>query len=147
MARTAGNFWEYKSLDEMSNDEWESLCDGCGRCCLIKLEDEESGEVHYTNVACRLFDEEKCNCSNYSHRTELVPACLVIRPLTDSLLAILPASCAYRRLAEGRKLADWHPLISNDPASVHNAGISVRSKVFPETSIHPEELEHHIIQF
>jgi uncharacterized cysteine cluster protein YcgN (CxxCxxCC family) len=140
-------FWLHKSLEQMTDDEWESLCDGCGRCCLVKLEDDDNGDIHFTDVACRLFNAERCNCTDYNQRTEEVSDCLVLRPLTKSLLAALPHSCAYRRLAEGRELADWHPLISGDPESVHVAGVSVRGQVVSEEYIHPLELEDHIISF
>jgi len=141
------DFWRYKGLEQMNAAEWESLCDGCGRCCLVKLEDEDSGEIHFTNVACRLFDEQQCRCRDYQRRQEQVPDCLMLRPLMPLLLAALPQSCAYRRLAEGRDLAAWHPLVSGDPESVHRAGISMRGQVFSEEHIHPDQLEDHIICF
>ena len=141
-----GNFWEEKSLAEMSREEWESLCDGCARCCLIKLEDEESGELHYTAVACRYLDRHKCRCTAYSDRTQLVPDCLELSMDNVDQLSWMPQSCAYRLLAEGRPLPEWHPLVSNDPDSVHNAGISVRGYAISEddvTSI--EDIEAYII--
>ena len=140
-------FWRRKTLEQMSDDEWESLCDRCGRCCLIKLADEDSGEIHFTNVACHLLDNSQCRCRDYQRRYQRVADCLVLRPLTAALLAALPPSCAYRRLAEGRELEHWHPLISGDPDSVHQAEISVRGLAISEEYIHPAQLEDHIISF
>lgn len=139
-------FWERVPLDEMTPAEWEALCDGCGRCCAIKLEDAESGAVHYTDVACRLFDPETCRCGNYAHRAQLVPGCVVLTPRRLPRVASwLPRSCAYRLLHEGRPLHDWHPLVSGDPASVHRAGISLRGRVVPEYEVFEDELEDHIV--
>ncbi len=128
-------FWEVKRLAEMSAAEWESLCDGCGRCCLIRLEDEDTGEIVPTRVACRLFDARSCTCSNYAHRKRHVPDCIKLTPHNVARLDWMPSTCAYRRLHEGRGLAAWHPLVSGDPSSVHQAGISVRGQVISETDL------------
>lgn len=139
-------FWERVPLDDMDREEWEALCDGCGRCCLIKLEDEDTDEVHYTNVACRLFDAETCRCGNYALRKQLVPGCVTLSPETlDSAAEWMPRSCAYRRLYEGRPLAAWHPLVSGDPASPAKAGIRLRGPLIPEYEVDEDDLEDHII--
>lgn len=136
------NFWENIPLAEMNTTQWESLCDGCGKCCLHKLEDEDSGKVYVCNVACQLLDLESCQCGDYQNRKQTVPDCTV---LTLSLIAEfhwLPESCAYRLIAEGKPLRDWHPLISGDLTSVHNAGVSVRGRVISE--IDAGDLQQHI---
>jgi uncharacterized cysteine cluster protein YcgN (CxxCxxCC family) len=114
----------------MNKSEWESLCDGCARCCLIKLENESTGETVYTDIACRLLDTKACRCTDYAHRTKRVRDCLSLTPRRAENLKWLPPSCAYRRLAEGKPLSWWHPLVSGDPETVHAAGVSVRGRVF-----------------
>ena len=125
-------FWKAKRLDEMTHEEWESLCDGCAKCCLAKLEDEDSGEIAYTNVACRLLDLGTCRCSNYAERDRFVPDCITLTPENVSQLRWMPSTCAYRLLAEGRDLPSWHPLVSGDPSTVHRVGVSVRGRAVPE---------------
>ncbi|TDT41731.1 hypothetical protein DES49_1833 [Halospina denitrificans] len=138
-------FWELKTLDEMTPEEWESLCDGCGRCCTHKLEDEDTGDIFATQIACRLLDCEQCLCSDYPNRLEQVPDCLQITPEIARTASWLPSSCAYRRVAEGRGLAWWHHLVSGTRETVHTAGISVRGRVMPEQSIDPDDYEEHIV--
>lgn len=138
-------FWETKPLSQMTREEWESLCDGCGRCCLITLEDEDApGIFEETSVHCRLFDPEERRCTCYARRTTLVPGCVELKPGNVGNLDFMPASCAYRRLAEGRGLAPWHPLISGDPASVEAAGIAVPKDLVSEREVCEEDLWHHL---
>lgn len=140
-------FWETKPLSALTDDEWESLCDGCGRCCLHKLEDADTGEVHYTDIACRLLDRRRCRCRNYSQRTELVPDCISLRGAPPDAFRWMPSTCAYRRLAEGKPLEWWHPLVSGDPETVHAAGISVRGRVVRESDVHPADAEDRIVDW
>lgn len=126
-------FWKEKTLSEMTKSEWESLCDGCALCCLHKLEDEDTGQIYFTDIACRLLDIDSCRCINYGARAQEVRECLVLSPDTPEVFAWLPGTCAYRRLAEKKTLPEWHPLVSGDPMSVHAAGISARGKVSSET--------------
>ncbi len=138
-------FWRRKALHEMTRQEWESLCDGCGKCCLIKLEDEDSGDIIATDVTCKLLDLGSCRCSHYEERVRHVPDCVTLTPENIASLAFMPATCAYRMLAEGKPLADWHPLISGDPNSVHEAGISVLGRAVSEVGVPDAELEDHVI--
>jgi uncharacterized cysteine cluster protein YcgN (CxxCxxCC family) len=140
-------FWERKPLQKMSRQEWEALCDGCGRCCLNKLEDAESGEVALTRIACRLLDDATCRCAHYENRHQFVPDCIVLRPDNlDRHAYWLPETCAYRLLWQGNPLPDWHPLISGTAQSVHDAGISVQGMTLSEFEIPEEEWEEHIIE-
>ena len=132
-------------MEEMTTREWESLCDGCGRCCLEKLEDEDSGEVFYTSVACRFLDLQTCRCTVYEKRTTRAPECLFLTPEKTTTIAWLPATCAYRLLAEGKNLQWWHPLVSGDPETVHQAGISVRDKIISPRHIDLHHLDAYII--
>ncbi|HBS50686.1 MAG TPA: YcgN family cysteine cluster protein [Rhodobacteraceae bacterium] len=143
----APRFWERKRLDQLSTAEWEALCDGCGKCCLNKLEDEDSGEVALTRVACRLLDDASCRCAHYDIRHQFVPDCIVLRPgnIEDNLYW-MPATCAYQLVHEGRPLYDWHPLISGDPETVHRAGASVRGQTVSEFDTPEEDWEEHIIE-
>ena len=125
-------FWKRKSLAEMTAKEWDSLCDGCGLCCMHKVEDEESGELFYTNLACKLLDTDTCRCTDYANRAKRVADCLVLAPDSTEAFEWLPATCAYRLLAHGDELPEWHPLLTGDPESVHEAGISVRGGVVSE---------------
>ena len=125
-------FWKTKSMAEMTTEEWESLCDGCGKCCLHKLEDWDTGEVSYTNVACRLLDLGSCRCSNYPDRKRFVPDCLILSVENLQEMDWLPQTCAYKIIASGKDLAWWHPLVSGDPETVHRAGISVRGRAVSE---------------
>lgn len=139
-------FWREKTLEQLSAAEWEALCDGCGKCCLLKLEDEDTGAVAYTSVACRLFDGDSCRCGNYALRKTLVPQCVVLTPETVREEAHwMPRTCAYRLLAEGYDLYSWHPLVSGDPDSVHQAGVSVTGWTTPEYDVSPEDVPEYVI--
>jgi uncharacterized cysteine cluster protein YcgN (CxxCxxCC family) len=139
-------FWKTKSLAEMTDPEWESLCDGCGRCCLVKLEDEDTAKIHFTDIGCRLLDGASCRCRDYENRTARVDDCVRLTPDNLASLNWLPPTCAYRLLGNGGDLYWWHPLISGDPETVHAAGISVRQRVFADEDALPEDkLADHIV--
>jgi uncharacterized protein len=137
-------FWQRKTLAEMTRKEWESLCDGCGRCCLVKFEDEDTGEIAYTDVSCKLLDTGTCRCSDYKNRAKIVDDCVKLTPANIGKLGWLPTTCAYRVLDEGGELAWWHPLVSGDPETVVTAGISMRDKALNERDIDPMGLINRI---
>ena len=139
------NFWETKTLEQMNPDEWESLCDGCGLCCLVKIEDEDTGEVFNTSVSCRQLDVDVCRCTDYKNRLTDVSMCLQLTLETLPQLSWLPDSCAYKRLYENKSLPVWHPLITKDKNSVHDAGISAKWFAQSEEFIHPDQLIDFII--
>jgi uncharacterized protein len=138
-------FWETKPLAEMTPAEWESLCDGCGQCCLIKVEEEVTGDIYLTRLACHLLDTRTCRCGDYANRRAQVPDCVTIDATSVRAIEWLPRSCAYRRLAEGRGLEWWHPLVSGDPESVHKAGVSVRGWSRSEKGVRPSAIARYII--
>jgi len=144
-ARNKAPFWKVKSLSQMSKREWESLCDGCGKCCLLKIEYEDTGEIARTNIACRLLDPHSCRCRNYAIRRRLVDDCIQLSPEMVGRLSWLPATCAYRLIDEGRDLYWWHPLVSGDPETVHQAGVSVRGRIMDEDDA--DDLEDHIVDW
>lgn len=139
-------FWEVKSFVQMSSQEWESLCDGCGKCCLQKLEDEDTGEVYYTDVACRYLAND-CRCSQYQRRAELVAECITLTADNIAEFYWLPATCAYRLVAEAKPLPPWHHLVSTDTQLIHQLGESVQGRVISEELVDPDDLEEHIIHW
>jgi uncharacterized cysteine cluster protein YcgN (CxxCxxCC family) len=136
-------FWTETKLEDMSTDQWESLCDGCGKCCLHKIQDEETQEIHYTNVACRLLDLNTCKCMSYKTRQKKVPDCLKLDISNLTAFKWLPSTCAYKLIANGKELPDWHPLLSGTYDSVHEAGASIYKQAISEDEAGP--LENHII--
>jgi uncharacterized protein len=147
-APLAPDFWLHKTLDEMTPAEWEALCDGCGKCCLLKLEFEETGELAFTDVSCKLLDTETARCCDYPNRVEHVPDCVKLTAQNVDELSFMPPSCAYRLLSEGKPLRKWHPLVSGDPDSVHKAGMSVRNRVISEILVPDEQdLLAHIVKW
>ena len=140
-------FWKRKTLAELTSREWELLCDGCARCCLQKMEDDQTGELLYTRIVCRYLDQHECRCTRYDQRTKLVPTCLRLNPENVTRISWLPGTCAYRLVAEGRDLPWWHPLVSGDPGTVHEAGMSIRGRVLSEEYVHPDGWDEHIIDW
>ncbi len=140
-------FWETIPLEQLTPQEWEAVCDGCGKCCLHKLQDEDSDEVFYTRVACRLLDPGTCRCSDYAKRQQRVPECLVLKAEDIATFDYLPSSCAYRRLAQGKGLPEWHYLVSGSVEMVHELGHSVRGRTVSGEFVHPDGLDEHIIQW
>lgn len=138
-------FWITTPLDAMSREMWESLCDGCGKCCLQKIEDEETREIFFTNIVCDLLDLDRCRCTHYKARSKMVPNCVTLTPKDLADPYWLPETCAYRLLAEGNPLPEWHPLVSGDPESVEKAGHSIRGKVIRESAA--DDWEHHLIDW
>ncbi len=140
------SFWKTKKLSEMSTTEWESLCDGCAKCCLNKLEDEETGDIFFTSVVCDLINLETCQCTRYTERTRLVPECIDLKQHDDfASYTWLPATCAYRLLSDGKDLPGWHPLVSGNPESVKEAGVAISSFAMKESQV--DDLEAHIIEW
>ena len=137
-------FWQHTPLDEMTPTQWESLCDGCGKCCVLKLEDVDTNDIYYTDVGCKLLDCKTARCCDYQNRKDHVPDCVVLSMDNLPQLRWMPASCAYRLLYEGKSLPDWHPLISGNPMSPVAAGQSVAGRIFPETAIDEDDLPDHI---
>lgn len=140
-------FWEEKTLEEMTDAEWEALCDGCGRCCLIKLEDEDTGTIITSDVRCKLLDGETCHCTDYPNRQSKVSDCIKLTPENVISTPWIPTTCAYRRLAEGRGLAWWHPLISGDPTTVAAVGVSVSGRTVSENDVKAGEWEDHAVDW
>ena len=140
MAKDNRPFWERKTLSEMTTDEWESLCDGCARCCVLKYRDEETDEVYYSNVACRLLDLETCRCRHYADRRVRMPDCTQLSPDSPDDLEWLPLTCAYRRIANGQELPAWHPLLTGDPHSTMSAGMSARGHLISEDDAGEQEI-------
>ena len=138
-------YWQRKRLEDMNRREWERLCDGCGRCCMLKLEDEDTDEIYLTRLSCKLLDIGQCRCTDYKKRHEKVPDCLSLTPKMVRELSWLPDTCAYRLVSEGQDLAWWHPLVSGSAETVHEAGISVRDWAMPETTARAEELYKYLV--
>jgi uncharacterized cysteine cluster protein YcgN (CxxCxxCC family) len=140
-------FWRTKTLEEMTREEWESLCDACAKCCLYKFQNEATGQLFYTEVACKLLDMGKCRCTHYEDRRELMPTCLVLTPTLVRQLDWLPETCAYRLVKEGQDLPWWHPLKTGSRDMVHRMGVSIRGRAISETEIGDDDLEDHIVDW
>lgn len=140
-------FWEHKTFTQMTPQEWESLCDGCAKCCLHKLEDEDTSEVYYTDVACRYLDNNSCRCQEYSQRQTLVEGCLKLRPQDVEVFDWLPSTCTYRLLSKGEPLPVWHHLLTGNPELVHQLGFSVKNKVVSEQTVAEDDYEERVIHW
>ncbi|MFC3606181.1 YcgN family cysteine cluster protein [Stutzerimonas tarimensis] len=145
MAAKVQPFWLRKTLDQLDPEEWESLCDGCGLCCLQKLEDEDDGSVYYTRIACKLLDLQSCRCSDYSGRKDQVPDCIQLTAADAPRFKWLPPTCAYRLVAEGKELPLWHHLVCGDPQAVHEQRISQSGRMLSERAVQPDDWEAHLI--
>ncbi len=143
----ASQYWQHKQLAQMSDEEWEALCDGCGKCCLHKLIDDETDELYYTDVACELLDTDSVRCSDYPNRHQTIPDCLVFNADNIADLNWLPTTCAYKTLYDGRRLEKWHPLISGDKQSVHRFKRSVKGRCVSEQDVGLDELEEHLVRW
>ena len=141
MNRKEHPFWEKKSIDEFTSDEWEMLCDGCGICCLQKIEDKDTGEITFTSISCQFLDTVTCRCLIYEDRLFANHDCVLLTADKLKQFDWLPYTCAYRCLAEGRELEWWHPLVSGDPNTIHQAGISLRDKALPGRYVHPKDIK------
>lgn len=139
--------WYLQPLETLTPEQWEQICDGCGLCCLIRLEDEDSGVYHFTNLACRLFDIETCQCRDYVHRLQSVPECIQLLPLDPDKIDLMPPSCAYRLRFEGRPLPDWHHLVCGDRQAIHRRTVTPRGKVISEEHVHPRQVARHIVDW
>lgn len=144
-APAGGRFWETRCPGILTPAQWERLCDGCARCCLLSFEDEQTGTLYRTRIVCQYLEMHSCRCTIYGERTDLVPTCVRLRPENLERVYFMPPTCAYRLLAEGRALPGWHPLVSGDPESVHRAGMSVRGRAIPENYVHPDDWERYVI--
>lgn len=140
-------FWKHTALTDMTSDQWEALCDGCGKCCVLKLEDADTGDIYYTDVGCTLLDCDSSRCSDYANRKSQVPDCVVLRPDNLDALHWMPSTCAYRLLNDGADLPAWHPLITGDPDSPRHAGHSVAGRIVPEASVAEDDMPDHIVEW
>ncbi|MCO6058627.1 YcgN family cysteine cluster protein [Pseudomonas sp. MOB-449] len=145
MAAKVEPFWKRKTLDQLDQEEWESLCDGCGLCCLQKLEDEDDSSVYYTRIACKLLDLKTCRCTDYANRRQFVADCIQLTPAQADEFRWLPPTCGYRLVAEGKDLPPWHHLVCNDPEAVHKAGISQSGRMLSENSVAEDDWEEYLI--
>ena len=128
-------FWKTKTLEQMTPEEWESVCDGCAKCCLLKLEDEDSGDIAYTRLHCRLLDGETCRCTNYPERKKHIPDCVTLTPKTVSQIKWMPDTCAYKLLLSGQPLPSYHHLVCGDKNAIHQAGHSIRGRTVNEDQV------------